>query len=263
MHTITAPAELTDQSADQVPLFDTGRVNLTWNAARALQRCGLNPKHVLARHAAGDWMEMSIDEAVANTEAIATGSPVRSAYDTGGGVHLYVVTDQQRRVTTVLLASEYKGIPAKLVSCVPIACHGSDVATVLSALDHLGKGFPQDDLAVDYIAAATRLVGEVRRIGHDGGVEWDHFSDAISSNADCPPTDCMEFDSAHICQVLYALGEFLNRESVTDGWEPYAVNLVQQLRSAGFDDAGAWDGFATRKDEEDSRRWIRMCGGRP
>jgi len=67
---------------------------------------GVDFAPLLARHVSGDWGDVSPDDAAANDADLAAGGRLHSAYDTPAG-RLWVITEADRSVTTVLLPSEY------------------------------------------------------------------------------------------------------------------------------------------------------------
>jgi hypothetical protein len=61
----------------------------------------------LARHASGDWGDVCDDDKAANDDALAHGDRLLSAYTTSAGHKLWVITEWDRSVTTILLPEEY------------------------------------------------------------------------------------------------------------------------------------------------------------
>jgi hypothetical protein len=60
----------------------------------------------LVRHSLGDWGEVDPEDAATNDEAVAHGGRLVSCYTTPGGV-LWVITEEDHSVTTLLLPSDY------------------------------------------------------------------------------------------------------------------------------------------------------------
>jgi heme/copper-type cytochrome/quinol oxidase subunit 3 len=58
------------------------------------------------RHAAGDWGNVDQDDAAANDRAVETGGMILSSYRIGDG-KLYIITEPDRSLTTLLLPDEY------------------------------------------------------------------------------------------------------------------------------------------------------------
>jgi len=63
--------------------------------------------HCIARHVAGDWGVLDEDDIQANHAAMATGDRIFSVYVSDSGDRVYVITEADRSVTTVLLSEEY------------------------------------------------------------------------------------------------------------------------------------------------------------
>jgi hypothetical protein len=66
----------------------------------------LDPSHYLARHVTGDWGDLDEHDKQANDEAVTDGSRILSAYGTGEK-KLYIITEWDRSVTTILRPDEY------------------------------------------------------------------------------------------------------------------------------------------------------------
>jgi hypothetical protein len=65
------------------------------------------PSKYLARHASGDWGELTEHDRKANEYALAHGLRVLSAYLLSSGERIWVVTEADRSMTTILLPEEY------------------------------------------------------------------------------------------------------------------------------------------------------------
>lgn len=71
--------------------------------------------HCLTRHVIGDWGHVCVEDKAANDEAIRIGNRILSAYplDPGkpgkgwGENTLWIITEADRSLTTLLLPSEY------------------------------------------------------------------------------------------------------------------------------------------------------------
>jgi hypothetical protein len=55
----------------------------------------------------GDWGELSEADKQKNEHALRNGAPIRSAYPLPSGEKVWVITEADRSVTTLLLPSEY------------------------------------------------------------------------------------------------------------------------------------------------------------
>lgn len=87
--------------------FPLGQIVATPGALEALEQSRQSPAVFLTRHAAGDWGEVSSDDAQLNDDALSNGSRVLSAYRTSRNARLWIITECDRSVTTLLLPSEY------------------------------------------------------------------------------------------------------------------------------------------------------------
>ena len=89
------------------PLFPLGRVVATPGALEALEDAGQLPQEFLHRHVTGDWGVLPPEDAQANEAAVKNGSRLLSSYTTKRGTKLWVITEWDRSITTLLLPSEY------------------------------------------------------------------------------------------------------------------------------------------------------------
>lgn len=87
-------------------LFDIGQLVATPGALKALEEAQINPLLLVGRHISGDYGELGIEDVQSNVRAIEAGLRILSAYDVRGE-RLYVITEADRSLTTILLSSEY------------------------------------------------------------------------------------------------------------------------------------------------------------
>ena len=87
-------------------MFALGRVTATPGALNYLERIEEQPMNLIRRHVAGDWGDLCADDIKANHQSILDGTRILSAYIMNGE-KLYVITEGDRSITTILLASEY------------------------------------------------------------------------------------------------------------------------------------------------------------
>lgn len=86
------------------PRFPVGMTYAT-PGALALE---VNLTRYLRRHHCGDWGDELCDEdKTANEQALKDGSRLLSCYRTPAGDRLYIITEWDRSVTTIMLPSEY------------------------------------------------------------------------------------------------------------------------------------------------------------
>jgi hypothetical protein len=90
-----------------VQKFPLGRVVATPGALAALQAAGRAPQEFLRRHLAGDWGEVPVEDRRENELSVREGFRVLSAYRTRLGETLWIITEADRSITTILLPSEY------------------------------------------------------------------------------------------------------------------------------------------------------------
>lgn len=88
-------------------LFPLGRTFATPGAIDALSASRQLPDEFLRRHQTGDWGEVCEADKRENEFSIANGLRILSAYRTSEDVKLWVITEADRSVTTLLLPSEY------------------------------------------------------------------------------------------------------------------------------------------------------------
>ncbi len=88
-------------------MFPLGQLVATPGALAALEEAGQSANEFLRRHASGDWGEVCTEDASLNNQALKHGGRLLSAYRTRHGVRLWVITEADRSVTTLLLPDEY------------------------------------------------------------------------------------------------------------------------------------------------------------
>ena len=91
----------------KLPRFPLGKVVATPGALIALEAAAANPADFLERHQHGDWGEVDDFDRRANDRAVHSGGRILSAYHTGRGEKLWVITEADRSSTCLLLPSEY------------------------------------------------------------------------------------------------------------------------------------------------------------
>lgn len=88
-------------------LFQLGQTVLTPGAQDALEKNGQSAREFLLRHGTGDWGELSEEDAIENNLALVNGTRLLSVYSLLDGIKLWVITEPDRSVTTLLLPKEY------------------------------------------------------------------------------------------------------------------------------------------------------------
>jgi hypothetical protein len=88
-------------------LFQLGGIVATPGALDALGRDQERIADLISRHAIGDWGDLSVHDRKANNDALKDGELLLSAYSIGLGVKIWIITERDRSVTTILLPREY------------------------------------------------------------------------------------------------------------------------------------------------------------
>ena len=88
-------------------LFSLGQVVATPGALELLSRHSLSAFSFLARHATGDWGCVCPEDATENERAVKNGCRILSAYDITGEHRIWVITEWNRSVTTLLRPEDY------------------------------------------------------------------------------------------------------------------------------------------------------------
>lgn len=89
------------------PLLNLGRTVATPRALAALVEAHESGAWYLRRHQCGDWGDLSPDDWSANDAALREGSRVLSAFQLGTGVTLWIITEWDRSVTTLLMPGDF------------------------------------------------------------------------------------------------------------------------------------------------------------
>jgi hypothetical protein len=87
-------------------LFDLGQLVATPGALDTMERYGINPLALLARHLTGDWGDLSAADKRENDFSVTRRLRILSAYGQGDE-KLWVITEADRSVTTILRPDEY------------------------------------------------------------------------------------------------------------------------------------------------------------
>ncbi|MCC4113898.1 hypothetical protein LLG90_00885 [Aromatoleum toluclasticum] len=90
------------------PRFPSGQVVMTACVDGLIRQGRLNPAPYLRRHLHGDWGDLSADDRQLNDAALKSGEDrLFSSYQVTPGLKLWIITEWDRSVTTLLLPSEY------------------------------------------------------------------------------------------------------------------------------------------------------------
>lgn len=88
------------------PRFPLGRVVMTHGVGELVENRKLNPLPFLVSHAHGQWGDLCAEDKRVNELSI-QGGRLMSAYKLDKDVTLWIITESDRSVTTLLLPSEY------------------------------------------------------------------------------------------------------------------------------------------------------------
>lgn len=89
------------------PKFPLGQIVVTPGALSALSASRQSPTPFLIRHVLGDWGELDQDDCAENERSLIHGWRVLSAYTLANGTKIWIITEADRSVTTILLPPEY------------------------------------------------------------------------------------------------------------------------------------------------------------
>jgi len=89
------------------PLFDLGQTVATPGAIEALQKSNVSPCSLLARHQSGDWGDLCDEDVAENNYALSHGYRLFSSYQITETIKIWVITEADRSVTTLLLPEDY------------------------------------------------------------------------------------------------------------------------------------------------------------
>ena len=88
--------------------FSPGKVVVTAGIDELVRQGRLNPAPYLRRHLHGDWGDLSDDDRRLNDAALKSGEDrLFSSYQVTRDLKLWIITEWDRSVTTLLLPSEY------------------------------------------------------------------------------------------------------------------------------------------------------------
>jgi hypothetical protein len=90
------------------PRFPMGRPVITPAAQAALDAAGIEGVLPLARHIHGDWGDLGAEDPATNELALLTGKRLLSSYNLPDErSKVWIITEADRSVTTILLPEEY------------------------------------------------------------------------------------------------------------------------------------------------------------
>lgn len=87
-------------------LFTPGQIVTTPGALELMASAGLQPMDLLMRHLSGDWGDLDAFDKAENDLSVKEGFRILSSYNVGTE-KVWLITGQDRSVTTFLLPDEY------------------------------------------------------------------------------------------------------------------------------------------------------------
>ena len=97
----------TEREKEPKPLFSLGQIVGTPGALDAMENAEQNPFELLARHVTGDWGDLEDQDKKENDLSVKEGFRILSAYKLETRLKVWVITEWDRSVTTILLPDEY------------------------------------------------------------------------------------------------------------------------------------------------------------
>jgi hypothetical protein len=88
-------------------LFLLGQTVMTIGAKEALEDSNETPITFLSKHQTGDWGIIGKEDSQENEFSLKNGYRLLSAYLTANGEKIWIITEADRSVTTILLPEEY------------------------------------------------------------------------------------------------------------------------------------------------------------
>ena len=95
------------QPTTKQPLFPLGQIVATPGALAALEKAGQQPHEFLLRHVHGEWGNVPDEDRRENQFSLERGFRLLSSYRTAANETVWVITEADRSVTTLLLPEEY------------------------------------------------------------------------------------------------------------------------------------------------------------
>jgi hypothetical protein len=90
-----------------IPLFPPGRLVATPGALASLEQTNKSPLEFLSRHLRGDWGDLCQEDKTENELGLKYGFRLMSSYPITDTEKLWIISEADRSVTTLLLPEEY------------------------------------------------------------------------------------------------------------------------------------------------------------
>ena len=94
-------------SLPTIPLFPAGQIVATPGALALLEQANKSPLEFLSRHSRGNWGDLCQDDKAENEFSLKYGFRLVSSYQVMDTEKLWIITEADRSVTTLLLPAEY------------------------------------------------------------------------------------------------------------------------------------------------------------
>jgi len=94
-------------SLPTIPLFPAGQIVATPGALALLEQANKSPLEFLSRHLRGDWGDLGPEDKTENELSLKNGFRLLSSYRVSETETLWLITEADRSLTTILLPSEY------------------------------------------------------------------------------------------------------------------------------------------------------------
>ena len=90
-----------------IPLFPPGETVATPDALALLEKANKSALELLSRHLRGDWGDLCQEDKTHNELSLKYGFRLMSSYPVTPTEKLWIITEADRSVTTLLLPEEY------------------------------------------------------------------------------------------------------------------------------------------------------------
>lgn len=90
-----------------VARFPLGNIVATCGISDLIHQGAINPMAYLARHVRGDWGDLCDEDRLLNERSVGGRGRLMSSYKITEQITLWIITECDRSVTTLLLPSEY------------------------------------------------------------------------------------------------------------------------------------------------------------
>lgn len=89
------------------PLFECGALVFTAGIDELVRAGRIDPFHYFSRHVRGEWGDLCEEDMQANADALVNNFRLLSSYQIDPELKLWIITEADRSVTTLLLPEEY------------------------------------------------------------------------------------------------------------------------------------------------------------